>query len=325
MQDRECAIAMDVGGTQYRVAVVDRDGTLVAVHKGKTQASEGPQGATQRIMDAVSSVVEEAGTPPLLGIGASMAGPVDPATGVLHHPPNLPGWNGYTIKPALEEAFGISVYVDNDANLAVAGEHRFGAGQNMSHLIYMTISTGVGGGIMINGEVLHGARGFAAEVGHIIVEPAGPKCACGNTGCLEVMASGTAIARRASSELGQGKGGPLRQIATPDSVTAKDVGEAARQGDPLALEIMRDVAVYTAYGIISLIHIFDPEAVLLGGGITRDYDLIRPTLETTVEERLMGHQKGRNLVHPCALGDEVSLYGAAALVFDQRDWAAARS
>jgi glucokinase len=319
MQDRDCAVAMDVGGTQYRVAVVDQDGSIVAVRKGRTQPRGGPQGASERIIASVREVVEEAGNPRLAGIGASMASPVDPATGVLHHPPNLPGWNGYTIKPTLEEAFRIPVYIDNDANLAVVGEHRFGAGQGMQHLIYITISTGVGGGIMIDGRVLHGARGFAGEIGHIIVEPLGPKCSCGNTGCLEVMASGTAIARRAEGELEKGTQSVLTEMGSPNSVTAKEVAKAARQDDPLALEIMRDVAIYSAYGIVSLIHIFDPEAVLLGGGVTQNYELIRPTLEATVQKNLMGHQKGRDLVHLCALGDEVSLYGAAALVFDQEE------
>lgn len=316
---QEYVATVDLGGTQFRTALVDAEGRILAAHREPTQAADGPEEVTRRMISTIQRLVRGAGAPGPRALGVAVASPVGADDGVMNNPPNLPGWHGYSLKSPLEEAFRVPVYIGNDASLAALGEHTYGAGIALNHLVYLTISTGIGGGVIAEGRLLTGAKGLAAELGHIKVDfRSSTLCACGRTGCLESLASGTAIARVAQERLAAGEASVLRERFPGDleRITAKDVGQAAREGDPLAQEVFTGAAEALGAGIVSLIHVFDPQAVLLGGGVVRgEYDLLQPALSRWVDANVMAHYRGQDLVRKAALGDDMGLLGAAALAW----------
>ena len=313
----EYALVADVGGTQTRVALVNADGSITARHATETLAQDGRDAVMNRLADAllrVASVQPSA----IKGIGLSLASPVEPETGVMYNPPNLgPEWHLYTPIPYLQERLSLPVYTENDATLGALGEHTFGAGRGCRNMIYMTVSTGVGGGIIIDNKPYTGSNGFGGEIGHMTVDQNGPPCNCGNIGCLEALASGAALARIAQDRIRAGERSAILDIAEGviDAVDARAVVQAARQGDAVAQSMMREVALSLASGIISLMHIFDPQLIVIGGGLGQNMDMFMPAIEREVKRRSMAHFQGAVPVVKFQLGDDVSLLGAAALVF----------
>ncbi|MBC7261157.1 MAG: ROK family protein, partial [Chloroflexi bacterium] len=201
----EYIVGVDLGGTQIRACLADKEGDILREARQPTRAKEGLQPVLQRIKDTVAEVLRDVNKTDVLAIGVGSPGPLDPRTGVVIAPPNLPGWRDVPLRDILAQEFGLAVYVNNDANVAALAEQRFGAGHGCADLVYLTISTGIGGGIVCGGQLLLGAHGLAGEPGHTTVEPAGPRCNCGNVGCLEVMAAGPAIARHALELMEQGQ------------------------------------------------------------------------------------------------------------------------
>ncbi len=311
------SLAVDIGGTQIRVALIDEGGRIVAREAARTLARQGREDVVERLMAALEKACARAGKAAIVGVGLSMPGPIDPQTGIIYNPPNLPGWDGYSLKPELESRFPFPAVFGNDANLAALAEHAYGAGRGHTDMIYLTISTGIGGGIIADGKLYAGYRGFSGELGHMTIDPDGPRCNCGNHGCLEAMASGTAVARMARERLSAGRTSSMLDMAqgSLEDVDAQIVAEAAEAGDALALEIMSEAANNLGIGIVSLLHIFDPEIVVLGGGMSQSFDLLLPGIVRQTELRGMAHVKGRQPVVKTALGDDVGLLGAAALAF----------
>jgi glucokinase len=191
-------LAVDIGATRVRIAVIEEHGALLWRESLLTQAQNGPAVTLERIAAVIQQAMTSAPGGNVSAIGIGAPGPLDPWEGIIYDPPNLPGWDALPLKRIFQDRFGLPVYVGNDANLAGLGEYRYGAGRGVSDIVYLTISTGVGGGIISNGRLLLGADGLAGETGHMSVEARGPRCNCGNRGCLEVVASGPAIARRRS-------------------------------------------------------------------------------------------------------------------------------
>ncbi len=307
------AVAVDLGGTRFRVGLVGRQGDLIAHTVYPTDAAAGPDVILARIADAILHAIASApaGARPV-GVGIVAPGPVDPWRGVIYQAPNLPGWEDLPLADRLAALCHLPVRAGNDANLAALGEHRFGAGRGVSHMIYFTVSTGVGGGIIVDDHLLLGARGVAGEPGHMTIELHGRRCNCGNYGCLETLASGTAIAREAAEALAAGRpsvlGGPG---ATP---TAAEVNAAAEAGDPLAVELMETAARAMGVGVVNLLHLFDPRMVVIGGGVSRSGERWWRALRAEVERRAMPiYLQGLQIV-PAALRDDAGLYGAAAMV-----------
>jgi len=207
--------------------------------------------------------------------------------------------------------------VGNDANLAALAEQRFGAGQGVSDLIYITVSTGIGGGIIADNRLLLGAQGFAAEVGHQTIEAHGPRCKCGNIGCLEALAAGPAIARCARELVRTGIGTAIADLVGGDldKITAKVVNRAAQAGDPVAIELFRQAGFYIGVGIVNLLHLFNPSLIVIGGSVTKAGDLLFEPIRATVRERAMASYYWENTpIVPATLGDDVGLLGAVALV-----------
>jgi glucokinase len=307
------AVAVDLGGTRFRVALVGRDGDLHTHTVYDTQASTGPEIILARIGDAILQAVSEAPAgSAVVGVGIVAPGPIDPWRGVIYTAPNLPGWDNLPLADRLAAICQLPVRAGNDANLAALGEHRFGAGRGVSHMIYLTVSTGVGGGIIVDDRLLLGARGVAGEPGHMTIDLAGRQCNCGNYGCLETLASGTAIAREAAEALAAGRASALG--AAGARPTAAMVDAAADAGDPLAIELMVAAAEAMGVGIVNLLHLFDPRMIVLGGGVSRSGELWWGTVRAEVERRAMPiYLQGLQIV-PAALTDDAGLYGAAAMV-----------
>ena len=312
-------LTLDLGATNFRVALVKADGEVLRQHRDSTNSDSGPEQGMRRIKEAARDMLSDIDRSPVLGMGVAAAGLIDP-DGVLLTSPNLLTWYNTPLKQMLERDLGVTVRVGNDANLAALGERRFGAGRGCDDLVYLTVSTGIGGGVITGGRLLVGSRGFAAELGHMTIDVNGPRCNCGNVGCLEVMASGTAIARFARERLSRGDVSTISEMVSGDlnRVTAQTVAEAAESGDQVAREIVQTAATNLGAGVVSLVHIFNPQVVIIGGGVSRAGDLIFEPVRRVVAERVMRDIDVR--IVPAALGDDSGLLGAAALVLDSMSY-----
>jgi len=310
-------IGVDLGGTQIRAALADAEGQIVRRTSCLTLAEEGLEPVIGRIKSAIYEVMGSTGRREVQGIGVAAPGPLDPWKGVIIECPNLPGWENVPLKDLLEEEFGLPVVVGNDANSAALAEQRFGAGQGIADLIYITVSTGIGGGIIVDNKLLLGAQGFAAEVGHQTLEAHGPRCNCGNVGCLEVLAAGPAIARSARELIKTGVVTRITDLVGDDldKVTAKVVNQAAQAGDPVAIELFRQAGFYIGVGIVNLLHLFNPSLIVIGGSVAKAGELLFEPIRATVRERTMASYYWENTpIVPAALGDDVGLLGAVALL-----------
>lgn len=299
-------IAVDLGGTNIRAARCDPEGRILARVGWPTRPEEGLEAVMGRIFEAIQAVWPDGA--PVEAIGVGVPGPLDPRTGVVITAPNL-GWENVPLGDRLRERFGVPCFIGNDANLAALGEWRYGAGRGHDHLVYLTVSTGIGGGVITHGVLLEGAHGLGAELGHIVVEAReGPRCGCGRIGCLEALASGTAIARMAQEAWARGEPIPWPD---PSAVTAADVAEAAARGDPTAGAIMDRAAFYLGVGIATFWHIFNPTLIILGGGVMKTGDWFLEKIRAYARERAMRPDYVTPIVR-AALGDDVGLLGALA-------------
>ncbi len=315
------AIAIDLGGTRTRVALVDRQGIILERLHGPTNAHLGREQALEHLLALLRRLEPDAVGARPVGIGVSLAGPVDPTTGTVHAPPNLPGWDGFSPVGLLQGAFGLPVRVVNDASLAAVGEHTFGVGVGTRDLVYVTVSTGIGGGMVSNGEPVLGSRGFAGEVGHMTLVQDGPECSCGKRGCLEALASGTALARNAAARMPGTPGSLLWQLADGNAgdVDARAVLEAAAMGDQLATELRSAFTGHLGAGLANLLNIFDPDVLVLGGGVSRSIHTFFPELVESVRRHAMAHLQTRVPIAYSVLGDDAALLGAAQLAFRAAD------
>lgn len=311
-------IGIDLGGTRLRAALCSPDGSLLKWVKKKTRAKGGPQVVMERVAQAIRQVWPDEGD--VRAISMVAPGPLDPFEGVVIEAPNLPGWDHVPVRDILTQEFDRPVFVGNDANLAALAEHRFGAGRGFDDLIYLTISTGVGGGIILDGKLLLGSKGLAGEIGHMIVQPGGPLCGCGRRGCLEAIASGTAIGRAARILIDGGKGEVILEMAGGDrnAVDSQAVGLAAAAGDPTAIGLLADAGRHIGIAIASLMHLFNPQRFILGGGVSQVGDLLFEPVRATVRDWAMSplYWQGVDIV-PAALGDDVGLLGALALALTE--------
>jgi glucokinase len=307
---------IDLGGTKILVLVADPTGAVVGTERVPTLATQGPESVISRIVEAVRAAAAQAGVEPsqLAGSGVSAPGPIDTVDGVITDPPNLPGWHNVPLAGILRERLGVQVVLENDANCGAVGEHMFGAGRGYSHMLFVTISTGIGGGIIIDNELYAGASGAAGEVGHIGVSVDGPTCGAGHVGCLEAFASGTAIAARAREMIAAGGLPRTARIAEHDPpLSAKSVHMAAEQGEAEATAIIAAAGRYLGVGLASLINVFNPQAIVIGGGLTNMGDLILgPAIETARMRSFAQSFMDVRIVEG-ELGERVAALGAIAV------------
>ena len=279
-------VGIDLGGTKIQSVVADQGGRILGQDRRPTLAAKGPDAVVDRIVASALGAIEQSGVdrPSLPAVGVSAPGPCDFEQGVLLDPPNLPGWHSVPLAALLQERLGLPTFLENDANAAALGELRYGAARGARHLIYLTISTGIGGGLILDGRIYRGANGTAGELGHVGVDPRGPLHSCGLRGCLEVMASGTAIARLAREAVAAGRSERLAAAAAPGELTAVHVQEAAAAGDPAAAEILDTAAQYLAIALAGFLNIFNPEVVVIGGGASHIGDrLVEPAIARAKE------------------------------------------
>lgn len=313
MATEQAVLALDIGGTKLAVAMVTPDGFSHGYLSEPTEKHRGPDAVIAHLFDMGRRSAAAAGLGAPQAVGISCGGPLDAAAGVLTGPLHLPGWVDVPIVALAEDAFGVSAVVENDATAAVLGEHRYGAAQDADIALYLTLSTGVGGGSIIGGRLHRGAAGNGGEFGHITVRPGGRLCACGRRGCLEAYASGTNIAVRAREVLEQST--RPSALRAQQHVRAEHVSAAAAGGDEVAREIWDDTVALLGQAVTDLVNVFEPHVVVLGGGVTRAGALLIEPVRAAVRGTAMPPAAGA-VVTLAALGDEVCVIGAGALALD---------
>lgn len=304
-------IAVDIGGTQIRAALYGSEGLKPdRLARTNTKAPQDQPGSSlERLLELIASIWPT--DQEVAAICVAAPGPINPYTGMLLEAPNIPGWKDLPLRNHLQDRFKVPVVAGNDANLAGLGEWKFGAGQGHHNILYLTISTGIGGGIIVDDHLLLGARGLAAEVGHTIVVPEGPLCGCGQRGHLEALASGTAIARWVGEQL---ENGASSSLAAGVPVTSKMVSEAAQQGDALSIRALERAGYYLGIAVANFLHIFNPTIVILGGGVSRSAGLLLDPMKSALKANVLNPNYLEDLtVTTAAFGDEAGLVGALAL------------
>jgi glucokinase len=308
-------VGIDLGGTKIGTGLVDSRGAVKASDYRPTKAVKGRDAVIQRIVEATHKVMREAGIAPsdVSGIGIGAPGPLDIAKGILTEPPNLPGWRDVPLKEIIEDAIGISTYLENDANAAAIAEYLYGAGKGTRDMIYVTVSTGIGGGLILNGQIYHGAHGGAGEVGHMTILPDGPLDGCGNRGCLEALASGTAIALAGRELVEHGVPTLIAELAggDPEGISAKIVVEAMHKGDAYATEIVSSAMRYLGIGMANLVNLFNPEMIVIGGGLSHLGDLLLGPVRRGIDRHAFQTHARQVVVTLAQLGDRVGIVGAA--------------
>lgn len=314
-------VAVDIGGTKILTALISPSGEVRARHRVETP-SRGVEAVLDVVERGVRAVLRDAGrrVEQVAAVGVGAPGPLDPDTGVVFEPPNMEGWYNVPLAELLGARLHLPIFVENDANAAAVGEWWVGAGRGVHDLIYLTVSTGIGGGIIIGDRLVRGVSGTAGEVGHMTIDVDGPACPCGrSTGCLEVLASGTAIARMAREAVAAGRPTALRQMAAgdPDALGAHDVVEAARRGDVLAAEIFDRAATYLGVGVANLLNLFNPRRIIIGGGVSNAGDLLFGTVRRVAVSRAFERPARDAEIVPAGLGDDVGAVGAAAVALQR--------
>jgi glucokinase len=305
------AIGVDLGGTQVRTALMGADGQLLARAADRTDLAGGPRAVVAQIQALVAQVVQGIEPGRIAGVGVSSPGPLDIATGTVLSISTMPGWIDIPLVAWLSEALQRPVRLDNDAVSAAIGEWRHGAGRGLSDLVYVTVSTGIGGGVISGGQVMRGRRGMAAHLGHMTTQPQGETCSCGNQGCWEAQASGTTLGVRARRLAAQRPDSALAAIGA--GLQGGHVMDAARAGDALARELVEQEAAELGIGIVNLLHIFSPQKVVIGGGVSAGFDLLAPGIAAQIAQRALPPFRDVP-VEPAALGPNAGLVGAASLV-----------
>ncbi len=314
-------LAVDIGGTKIMTALISGDGSILAQDRCPTLAEEGAQAVIDRLFAAVDSLMSRNNAPSsqLCGISIAAAGVIDSNKGLITVSPNLPGWRDVPLGEMVREKYRVDTFLVNDASAAALGEHRFGAGRGVSNLVLLTLGTGIGGGIIINDKLYDGVCGSAGEIGHMVIETDGPECGCGNRGCLEALASGTAVARDAISRISKGEESSLVDMVGGEigSITAEEVATAARNGDSLALDVLSRAACYLGVGMVNLVNIFNPEMIVLGGGMAQLGGIFIDPAKKVVAERAFAVSAQAVRIVTAQLGNEAGVYGAAAYALEE--------
>ena len=328
-ESQQVAVVMDWGGTWVRAAVIDQSGDSL----WQSRVANPQDGSQAVLLETADGLLKEAigrcTGRTIAGVGIAVAGPVDAETGTLYDPPNLPALDGVSLKSRWEPMVGYPVWVGNDANLAALGEFHYGAGKNATSqgtpprtLVYVTVSTGIGGGVVDRGQIYLGARGLSAEIGHMTIDrsESAPQCQCGSRGCLEALASGTAIARIARAELASTESPISAWIGgNEEPITSESVFRAAGQGDSMAMRILDGVVEALSVGLTNALHAFNPDLLVLGGGVTvglTELGLL-PRIHSLIQQRAMSERHKDFRLVPSLLGDAAGMAGAAAMVWKE--------
>ncbi len=315
-------LGIDLGGTKVLALVGTAHGRTLGESVVSTPADQGPLPVVEAIIKAAREAARQAGVQldALSAVGVAAAGAIDRERGVVVRSPQLAGWDQVPLVEMLQRELKSRIVIANDASLAALGEHRYGAGRGVPNLLYLTVSTGVGGGMIMDNRLYQGAQGYAGEVGHITVKAGGPLCGCGDRGCLETLVSGSALAREARRRLEAGETSLLKELAGgrgAGTISAELVFEALRREDALARSIVEEGVHYLAAGLKSLVNIMDPDKLIIGGGLSQQWEAyIAPAVELMREWSFAGMAKELPVVPP-ELGARAGALGAIALAAEQ--------
>jgi glucokinase len=315
-------LGIDVGGTKIAGGLITVQGKMTARRELPTQQEQGFDHSSGQMFRVIEALLEQAHAKnaPIAGIGVCAPGPLDPHRRVLVNPPNLTGWNDLFLGNLLEERYGCNVSLGNDANAAGLAEVLWGAAAGFDHVFYVTVSTGIGTGIILNRRILLGKNGMAGEGGHVTINyrEDAPRCNCGNMGCIEAYASGTAMARRARRKLEEMPRKPpllVRETGGDwESLTAKQIGTAAEQGDAFSREIIRETGILLGIWLGSIVSVLDTEVIVIGGGVARIGDALFEPIRETLPGRTINLYAAKTPVVRARLDRDVGIFGAAALV-----------
>ncbi|MCT4621946.1 MAG: ROK family protein [Marinisporobacter sp.] len=310
MKDRY-VIGIDLGGTKISGAVANFKGDIISQYTLPTKAEEGEKAVLERIIKVVEKVINESNVDKekIVSIGIGSPGPLDAKEGKIITTANLP-FKDFNIVNPLVEQFHIPAYLDNDANVAAIGEYIFGAGKGTNNMIFITVSTGIGGGAILNGKIYRGNTYNALEIGHMTLDEKGPRCNCGNYGCAEALASGTAIGKIATEQV---KKGFKSSLGNYDQITSYEVFKEAEKGDILAKDVLYKALNYLGICVANMITSFDPELVIIGGGVSKGGSIVFEKVKEVVKTRCLKAMWESTKIVPAALGTDAGVKGAIAL------------
>ena len=308
-------IGIDVGGTNVKVALVDDKGSVLYSNTVPTRAEMGYEYTVNNIKQAIHDLLKEANNPQIEGIGFDFPGQIDYKNGIVKLAPNIPGWVNVPIAKIIEDEFHVTTRIDNDVHCAALGELKYGAGRGCENFICMTVGTGIGSGIVMNGQLLRGASNAAGELGHIKLSMHdGPLCGCGDYGCLEAFASGPSIVQMATEYIMSGKSTKFRELANGGEITPFLVCEAAKQGDPVAKRIFTIMGERIGFGLASVVNLLNPEKIIIGGGVADSGDILLNPIRETIKNRAMAVAGSAVEVVPAQLGNTAGVVGASLLI-----------
>lgn len=312
--EKKYVVGVDLGGTKIYTALVDLEGNIIKEKTVETLAHEGEQAVMGRIVDTINYVIDGTDKDLIKSIGIGSPGPLDVKNGIIIENSNLP-FKNFAIVKTIKETYDLPTYLDNDANVATLGEFMFGAGKGTENMVFITASTGIGGGAVLNGKLFRGSTGNALEVGHMTVATEGPRCGCGNLGCAEALGSGTAIGKRAKEAV---LSNVVTSLKNYENVTAKEVFKEAANGDRVAKNILNTSLTYLGIAVANAITNFDPEKVVVGGGVVNGGDIVIDTIRNVVEERCMAAFVENCTIEKAVLGGKAGVLGAAALAITEK-------
>ena len=320
----DCAVGIDIGGTKIAAGIVDSEGTVLATARFPMAARGSAAEGLAAVQNAIRTVLaqKDAGHR-LQGIGICSPGPLDPKTGVVINPPNLPCWRNFPLAESVRREHGVPVKVENDANAAALAEFKWGAGRGSRNVFYLCLGTGIGTGIVFDGEIYHGRTGAAGEGGHMGIDYNGPVCGCGKRGCIEVLASGPGIARRAQQKLAETPSRLLLELSggSADRLTSEMVGKACAQGDPVARAVIEETLDLLGYWLGNIVDLLEPHVIVMGGGVSSMLAPYLDGLRSRWHGRVINPWHDRIPVVLARYGEEAGVAGAAALLTQASDGA----
>jgi glucokinase len=308
-------VGIDLGGTTVRAGAFDSDGRMLVVRETLIEAPRGPEFGLRKIQGQIEQVLAESGLRSLIGIGIGATGPVDSVRGIINNPFTLPTWENVPVIEWMQSAFRVPVTLENDADAAALGEYWQGAGQNTARLYAITVGTGIGTALVIEGQIYRGLAGAHPEGGHMILDPSGPLCYCKQHGCWESLCAGPAIERQARSANLSGSQLLEMSAGAQEKIDARMVFSAARAGDKVCLGLVQRVSKYFTQGVLNIAILFTPDTIVLGGGVIRNVDFFMPDLQQAMQayrEMVPAH---RINITAAQLGEYAGLYGSAYTIF----------
>lgn len=322
MTESNHVLTADLGGTKMVIALVSPDGKIIDRFRQPTLAKEGPETVIERLYSSIDLLLDRNNILPrqLEAMSLGIAGIIDIRNGIVDKAPNLPGWENLKLRDKIYNRYVVPVHILNETDAAALGEHRYGAGKGLKNIVLITLGTGIGGGLVLDGKLFLGSSGSAFEIGHMVIKDDGPECGCGKNGCLETLASGTAIGREARRRITEGETSMLTDMVkgSIENITAEKVHKAAKQGDPLALRILAGASYYLGLGMINIVSIINPEMIIVSGSVARIGNLLLDPVRKMVRDKTFALMVKDLKIVRARLGEDAGLLGAAAYALDQK-------